>query len=193
MSSSYSICAIALSSKSTSLSINLFFHPIRTFRHLSSFIYQLTYVCIFIFDSSLFSTSLLSHFQHWSFSLYFPESALWCLAFFCLPLPLSRILLSFLLSLQLDVRFLNILFHHRFIFCYIRRFHIYHSSCLKFFIFPFLLFTICQHNVFLITYPGYLNLSASYLLCFILLNHEFIRSKCYIRFKLYFQKLFFNI
>ena len=51
-------------------SINLFFHPIRNFRYLSSFTYQLlilTYGCVFIFDSNLFSTSLLSQFQHSSF------------------------------------------------------------------------------------------------------------------------------
>ena len=131
MSSSYSICVIALSSRYTRLSINLFFRPIRTFRYLSSFTYQLlilTYGCVFIFDSNLFSTSLLSQFQHSSFYFYFPESSLWCLTFFCLPLPLSRILLSSLPSLQLVVRFLNFLFHRRFIFCYIRRFHIYYSS-----------------------------------------------------------------
>ena len=130
MSSSYSICVIALSSRYTRLSINLFFHPIRTFRYLSSVTYQLlilTYGCVFIFDSNLFSTCLLSQFQHSSFYFYFPEFSL-CLTFFCLPLPLSRIFLSSLPSLHLDVRFLNFLFQRRFIFCYIRRFHIYHSS-----------------------------------------------------------------
>ena len=117
MSSSHNICAIALSSRSTCLSISLFFHPICTFVNLTSFIYQLltlTCVCVFIFDFSVVATSLLT---------------IWTSIFLFLPSRVCSIMSSFfvflfhflklqLLELQLlDVRFLDILFHDIFILC----------------------------------------------------------------------------